>query len=211
MGYELHITRAENWWESQDTPIPLADWRALVREDPELEETGVAEASTPEGRLRYENQGLSVWSAHPGGERVWFDWRDGCVIVKNPDEPVIAKMISVAERLGARVQGDDGELYPLPEEAPTPPGESLFGRVARWLGSILAAPSEGVLPAEFTVGDRVQNLQGQVGTVLEVDPSAEHGLGRVRVRFDDGRELSFALVAHGLTRLGRDGSLHEEG
>jgi hypothetical protein len=205
MGYDLHITRAESWWESKDTPVALADWRALVKEDPELEETGVAEASTPEGRLRYENEGLSVWSAHPEGQPVWFDWQDGCVVVKNPDEPTIAKMIRLAERLGAHVQGDDGERYPLPEEAAPPPGESLFGRVARWLGSLSSSPPKGVPPAEFAVGDRVQSLPGQVGTVLEVDPSAEHGLGRVRVRFDDGRELSFALAAHGLTRLGRDG------
>jgi hypothetical protein len=77
MGYELHITTAEHWWESEASPITLAIWRSLVKDDPELEETGVVEASTPEGTLRYENEGLTLWSAHPGGEQVWFDWRDG--------------------------------------------------------------------------------------------------------------------------------------
>jgi hypothetical protein len=209
MGYELHITRAENWWDSEASPIALADWRALVRDDPEFEETGVAEAATPEGTLRYENEGLSLWSAHPNGEQVWFDWRDGCVIVKNPDEPTIAKMVGVAELLGARVQGDEGETYPQPtdpspEDPPEPTGEPLIGRIAGWLGRVSASLAEGGLTAEFAPGERVQDFRGQTGTVLEVDPQAEHGLGRIRVKFDDGRELSFALAAHGLTRAEED-------
>ena len=64
--------------------------------------------------------------------------------------------------------------------------------------------AQAALTAEFTRGQRVQDFRGQTGTVLEVDPKAEHGLGRIRVKFDDGRELSFALVGHGLTGVEKD-------
>ena len=36
MGYDVHITRAESWEESEGTPIPMEDWKRLVEEDPEL-------------------------------------------------------------------------------------------------------------------------------------------------------------------------------
>jgi hypothetical protein len=126
--------------------------------------------------------------------------------VKNPDAPTIAKMVSVAGQLGARVQGDEGESYPetggpSPPPPPEPAKESLIGRIAGWFGRGTAVPGQGGAPAEFTPGERVQDFRGQPGTVLEVDPGAEHGLGRLRVKFDDGRELSLALVAHGLTKV----------
>jgi len=199
VGYDLHITKASNWWESETNPIHLSEWRSLVGRDPELEETSAAEASLPEGTLRYENEGLAVWSAHPTGEQVWFDWRRGSVIVKNPDEATIAKMIAVAGGLGAHVQGDDGESYPL-QEAPTSlSGASVMGRLKGWLRGHLTPSSP--LPPEFEPGERVRDFRGQPGTVVEVDANASHGLGSIRVKFDDGRELSFAFAAHGLTSV----------
>ncbi|WP_329377716.1 hypothetical protein OG625_07995 [Streptomyces sp. NBC_01351] len=43
----------------------------------------------------------------------WMDWRDGRIVAKNPDPAALAVLRSVARALGggARVQGDDGELY----------------------------------------------------------------------------------------------------
>jgi len=31
--------------------------------------------------------------------------------VKNPDEAILSKMCAIAEKIGARVQGDEGEYY----------------------------------------------------------------------------------------------------
>lgn len=41
----------------------------------------------------------------------WFNFDRGDVVVKNPDAEILAKMWAIAQKLGARVQGDDGELY----------------------------------------------------------------------------------------------------
>lgn len=116
MGYDLHITRAEEWYESETNPISLEEWIAYVRSDPEMRLDGYAEAKVPDqGALRYENEGLAVWTSYSGnakkGNFAWFDFRQGNVVVKDPDDEIIAKMSRIAKVLNARVQGDEGEFY----------------------------------------------------------------------------------------------------
>src|SRR5688572_10320584 len=135
MGYDLHVTRGDR------KPIAESEWCTYVAGDPDLDLTGVAETPTPEGTLRYENPGLASWRGHPSGEEVWFDFRDGRVVVKNPDEPTIAKMLTVAGALGAHVEGDDGEIYESPDGSPRPPQVSLAARVGAWFSRLRPAPA----------------------------------------------------------------------
>ena len=51
---------------------------------------------------------MSVASKYPDP---WLDWFEGDIYTKNPDEPILAKMLGIASSLGAKVQGDDGEVY----------------------------------------------------------------------------------------------------
>jgi hypothetical protein len=117
MGYEVHITRAEEWSESEANPITFEEWRAYIKSDPEMRLDGFAEARTQDGGvIRIESEGLSVWTAWPGdqseGNLAWMDHRNGRIAVKSPDAAILKKMCSIAEKLGARVQGDEGEIYP---------------------------------------------------------------------------------------------------
>jgi hypothetical protein len=51
------------------------------------------------------------WTAHPVGGEVCF-WYDGeNISTKSPDVATLEKLLELAARLGARVLGDDGELY----------------------------------------------------------------------------------------------------
>ena len=54
-----------------------------------------------------------VWVGHPDqaidGPNFWHD--DGRIYRKNPDDPTLRKMIEIAQKLGARVVGDDDEEY----------------------------------------------------------------------------------------------------
>lgn len=202
MGYDLHVTRAKNWTDSEACPITEAEWRAYVATDPELEVTGIAEVTTPEGELlRYENPGLARWRGHPPDEEVWFDLRDGRVVVKNPDELTIAKMVSVARALGAWVVGDDGETYDSSGQPPQPPTVSLGTRIASWFQQLRPVPRVEAPVPPFRVGERVTDMRGRQGTILEVDVKAQHGMGVIRTRFDDGTELSYAAIAHDLTPI----------
>jgi hypothetical protein len=99
VGYELHITRAESWFENENAPIPLDEWLALANADPELR------AMPENGEAFFEY-----------GDDGWFDWFEGNVDTKSPERGTIAKMLELAERLGASVRGDDGELYVSPDQ-----------------------------------------------------------------------------------------------
>jgi hypothetical protein len=109
MGYDLHITRAENWSENAGAEIGPEEWLALVHADPEL-------AIDP-----VQGPYFARWSGPSRYPDPWLDWFAGNVNTKNPDSALLRKMVALANRLGARVQGDDGENYdgtePLDEYA----------------------------------------------------------------------------------------------
>src|SRR5262245_55779019 len=107
MGWEVHMTRAEHWTESDQCPITKEEWLAVIKADPELR---IEEANGP---------CFAVWPGpciYPEGS--WFDWPDGQVNTKNPDRAILGKLLQLADKLSATVQGDDGEIYSCPEDLP---------------------------------------------------------------------------------------------
>ena len=94
MGWEVHMTRADHWPDSDQRPITADEWLAVVAADPEL-------------RIDAANGSyFAVWSglvSYPDGG--WFDWADGCVSTKHPDRAILGKLLQLAGRLGAVVQG----------------------------------------------------------------------------------------------------------
>ena len=121
MGWDIHITRAAHWAESNKSPITAAEWLALVAADPEL-------------RIEGKNGPyFAVWSsraARPDGG--WFDWADGRVTTKNPDRAVLGKSLQLATKLGAAVQDDDGEVYSRPEDSPIDGPPTMATRRPWW-------------------------------------------------------------------------------
>jgi len=51
----------------------------------------------------------NLYVTHQDEPPLW--WRDGVVYTKDPDDATIWKMIELAGRLGARVQGDSFHVY----------------------------------------------------------------------------------------------------
>src|SRR4051794_18314618 len=108
MGYDLHITRASHWTESESTPITLKEWMEYVGSDPEMRLEEVA-LGRIKGKpvIAYQNKGLAVWAAYSGhepeGNMAWFDYWKGSIVVKNPDKEIIAKMKKIAAAFGANV------------------------------------------------------------------------------------------------------------
>ena len=100
MGYDIHITRAEHWAENEGHEISAEEWLAYVEEDPELK--------TDEANGEH----FAVWIGENGEPLAWFEWFAGDVATKNPDEETIEKAIRIAKHFNAKVQGDDGEVYP---------------------------------------------------------------------------------------------------
>jgi hypothetical protein len=98
MPYQLHITRASDWMHSDELPITATEWLKLVRTDSQL--------------VQDLNRGTHFvrWSGSGDRDR-WLEWAEGRINAKYPDGAFLKKLVEIAERLGAKVQGDGGEVY----------------------------------------------------------------------------------------------------
>ena len=108
MGYDLHITRAEDWLDSANAPITDAEWMAYAASDAELRVEGSYRTSSPGGTIEHPIFG---WTCDKTGRKGALWHEDSHVAAKNPDPEFIKKMYRIATGLNARLQGDDGEIY----------------------------------------------------------------------------------------------------
>jgi hypothetical protein len=110
MGVDFYITRAEFFADNDRDPISPEEWLAYVARDPEL-------------RLYPVNGPHYVlWSGPSAYEEPWLDWSQGNIITKWPDTALYRKMLSVAGKLGAQIQDDNGTVYSLPTDWEFDPG-----------------------------------------------------------------------------------------
>jgi hypothetical protein len=75
----------------------------VIEEDLELQLDTDTSCTMSDGEYVF-----AAWNDQPGA----LGYYNGEIRVKNPSEPLIRKMVAVADRLKANVQGDDGERYP---------------------------------------------------------------------------------------------------
>lgn len=108
MGYNLYITRAKYWAENEDFWITADEWLEIVEKDPTLS------LNSENGRYH------ALWS---GEEDCWLDWFEGNIYTKYPKKNLIEKMGEIADNLGARVHGEDDEVYGRKEEPYHPAGK----------------------------------------------------------------------------------------
>ncbi|MFD5922551.1 hypothetical protein ACFVYP_38395 [Kitasatospora sp. NPDC058201] len=106
MGYDLHITRRENWWDREGEHIRAVEWDAAVTADPCL-----VAVPLPEGCQERVAETVLWRNGKPYGEALW--WRAGRVVAKHPSDALVVTMCRLAKALEARVQGDDGEYYDM--------------------------------------------------------------------------------------------------
>ena len=194
MGYDLHITRATIWALNAQHPISAEEWLAYIEEDPEL-------SLSPNDGPHF-----ARWAGESKYPDPWLDWDAGNIYTKNPDEALVEKMVASARALGAQVQGDDGEVYHSGYEPPVYPKPTWRDGLRRWWEAVRPRPPMKEIVPPFAVGDRVVNAFGREATVVEIDPKANHGLGRVKVCYEGGQEAAFALAASGLTPVAKNGS-----
>ncbi len=106
MGYELHITRKAVWHDEIGSSITLEEWDKLAAGDPDLLSTNF--------------------------DGPFYSDSSGNIVAKNPEKSVRAKMHRMAKRLGAKVQGDDGELYDAAGDMIAEFSERGEGRIYGW-------------------------------------------------------------------------------
>jgi hypothetical protein len=118
MSYALHITRSDRW-SADDRRIARNGWERIAAADPDLK-------PYPEawGEAAYRLEIPDLDNAFSYGER------NGTIdVVGGYFEDVLPKVLEIAAKLGAVVQGDAGEFYRITEsgrettfERPDPAG-----------------------------------------------------------------------------------------
>lgn len=111
MPYDIHITKNKNWF-APDGGIKLSEWQKLIKDDPVLEATDKIEGETNNGgKLEFtlKNSLISKWNNK--GKIVWLVFRKGSISISHPNDEIIAKAKEIANKLGAKVQGDELEIY----------------------------------------------------------------------------------------------------
>jgi hypothetical protein len=99
MGYDLHITRKEDWFSETGPDITHSEWECYISEDPSV-------IHDPQN----DNKSYLILR-ESGSWPLWWKGATGEIYTKNPEIDVVVKMVAIAEQLGAKVQGDDGEVY----------------------------------------------------------------------------------------------------
>ena len=114
MEQEMHITRKENWFDSDPkNEISMDEWVACVKMDPEMRLDNFSEVTLDNGEtFQYANPGTAVWIGYAENDtKTIFDFLSGNITVKNPTPSAIEKMKHIAFKLGAKLQGDEGEIF----------------------------------------------------------------------------------------------------
>jgi hypothetical protein len=100
-GYDVHVTRHRHWYDVNGPKISLGDWQRYAKSDPDV--------SSDAGDSKF-----FVIRVSGQGVPLLYDRRHGELVVKDPSQAAISKLVQIAQCLHARVQGDDGEFYPTP-------------------------------------------------------------------------------------------------
>lgn len=100
-GYDVHITRKKFWADESGPAISFAEWKSYVRSDREV----VHDDHNTEHDF--------IVRLPSGAFPIWYNPSLGEIYTKNPTEAAIQKLIDISRKLKAKVQGDDGEFYPV--------------------------------------------------------------------------------------------------
>lgn len=106
MAYEAHLTRADLWVYDKE-PITFEEVKALILPDGfEAVENGTFSDSAVSISL-----GKCAVYTRPDGVKNYLIFGNGAPSFKMLSEEDAKPFIKLAELLGAKVQGDDGEIY----------------------------------------------------------------------------------------------------
>ncbi|SNS52770.1 hypothetical protein [Jannaschia aquimarina] len=103
MSYDIHITRKQFWADEEGEAISREEWLAHVAASPDLTES--------EAKMFGEDPPIARDICLPDGstETVW--WRRGDIRAYGPTTELLVALYPHARTLGAKLQGDDGEMY----------------------------------------------------------------------------------------------------
>lgn len=112
MGYELHVRRFVDGDETDD--VTEDEWFRFVDDALDFEFRDDCTTAPSPGERVAVSGSFGHWTGHPTATSVPFRWSRGEVHVSFADDHIVVGALRVAEALGARVIGDEGEHYTEP-------------------------------------------------------------------------------------------------
>ncbi|MGC4863557.1 hypothetical protein [Micromonospora sp. DT41] len=104
MGYELHISRAEEYYASEENPIAMEEWLSFADGFPALRATGWIGGAE-------DRQPIYEYTCADGSS-VSLVWFEGAIDIKGQfGGDAYQEFGRIADDLQASLQGDDGERY----------------------------------------------------------------------------------------------------
>ena len=196
MGYDAHITRKAQWITTRGPKISAEEWRAFVAAEPDLRWYPDVEDRDDRGVEIVDSLGDVVGVIY---------WDRGDVKTKNPNGELLGRMIEIADKLDARVMGDDGETY-RDSNRPHVSRPSYFN--AKNLTNTWEEPPEGYDEAirhEELANYRVQQAETQTQKVATNAPAvtSAHNPAVAASRWLFAVALAFAVLGGGVVTLMR--------
>jgi hypothetical protein len=107
LAYDLHITRANEWYESEGNGFSLEELKEYFSGKSGFNYSKVFSITGP---VTVSIEGdFFIWASEDA--ELSFRYKQGRIIVSGANDDVIEKMKEIAAELCAKVQGDEDEIY----------------------------------------------------------------------------------------------------
>ena len=116
MSYDIHITRKEDWSDSEGPEITRNEWISYMNIDKSivLDQDRSAEVD-PRVASGAKDPTHARWVEWPGrdagAKEAWMWLENGNVMASDADAAFRQKLFLIADSLGAKLMGDKGEIY----------------------------------------------------------------------------------------------------
>lgn len=114
MSYDIHITKGDDWIDEAE-PVTLEDVRNIMHvlsDRFRIEESGIISMKNPSGQTITMKVGPYLEYTGDNDEKTRVMFRGGkCPSFQYQGDRQMLAMCSVAEAVGARLMGDEGETY----------------------------------------------------------------------------------------------------
>lgn len=122
MGYDLYVTRKEDWSDAEGQDITLDDWTGYLALDQSLQIDPVRSAEVdPRVASGAKEASHACWTEwpdrEPGLREAWIWLERGNLVSTDADIRFRQKLFLIADGLGARLMGEGGEVYNSSGEA----------------------------------------------------------------------------------------------
>ncbi|MBT8415866.1 MAG: hypothetical protein KJO42_00340 [Silicimonas sp.] len=116
MGYDLYITRKDDWSDTSGPDISMDDWTEYLFIDKSLEIDARRAAEIDPRVASHAKEPTHTrwldWPARvPDENEAWMWIEQGNIVATDPDIDFRRKLFLIADGLEARLMGTDGEVY----------------------------------------------------------------------------------------------------